>query len=57
MDALEQKKLKVSILRAEANIGEFELKIQEKLDDIENIKKHIEQQKKIIEDSRTKLGE
>lgn len=42
MDKLELKKLKVELLRIEANIGDRELVIEEKLAEIQRIEEHLE---------------
>lgn len=52
-NSLELKKLKVELLRVSAAKAELELRIEERLDEIERIKEHI----KISEDKEQELKE
>lgn len=55
--ALELKKLQLSISRAENAKLELDMKIDERIIDIERMKEHLKLQDKVIEDSKNKIKE
>ena len=55
MTNLEKKKLQLQLKKADTAIAELEYKIEERLEDIERMKNHIELQKKIEDDIKTQL--
>lgn len=55
MSELEIKRLHMQVKKADAVIAELELKIEERNEDIQRMKDHIEVQKKIMVDSTAQL--
>lgn len=54
--SLEDKKLKMDLLKAEAAKAELEFKIEERLVEIQRIKDHIALQEKRIEEVRAEMA-
>lgn len=57
MDALEKKKLEVQLKRIDATIGELEVKIDERKEDIKRIEEHIVLQRKQEDEVKLKLNQ
>lgn len=57
MSTLEKKKLNLQLKKADTAIAELEYKIEERLEDIERMKDHIELQRKLEQDIKKQLEE
>lgn len=57
IDAREIKKLEIEILRCDANIGEYELKIESFYDEVKRVEYNIELQKKRKQELLGKIEE
>lgn len=57
MNALEIKKLKVELLRVNAAKAELELKIEERLEEIERLKEHIKVSENKVKEIEDKINQ
>ena len=57
MNPLELKKLKVELLRVQAAKGEMELRIDERMDEIQRLEEHVKVQIAKEEELKTKIAE
>ena len=56
MDKLDRMKTEAAIMRHQARIAELEVTREERLREIGNIEKNIEQQKELVKEIQSKIG-